>query len=92
MWGPSTPRLGSIYPPYPPKSVTILPMLSHFVHTFFRTGRTHRQTDRGQTAQAAPALTQEILIPWGGLQPPHSNIAVYHGPPTLTLCIDCVMH
>ena len=32
------------------------------------------QTYRGQKPQAAPALTQEILIPWGGMPaPPHSN-------------------
>ena len=35
--------------------------------------RPNGHPDRGQKPQAAPALTQEILIPWGGLQPPHSN-------------------
>ena len=27
-------------------------------------------SDRGQNPQAAPALTQEILIPWGGKPAP----------------------
>ena len=49
-------------------------------HVFRARSDTQTDTHRGQTAQAAPAPTQEILIPWGGLQPPHSNMHLFFGP------------